>query len=324
MPSPRTDTDSGVAPTRFSVVVPVYGNRETLPSLVTRLVAMAANLDGPLEAVFVIDGSPDDSADVLSELGPTAGIRIRVLHHSRNFGSYAAIRTGLAAAEGDYIGVMAADLQEPPELMADFFSALAAGADVAVGRRTGRADPAASSAGSRAYWALYRRFVMPAIPAGGVDVFAVTRAVARTLLGFTEAHSSLVGQLFWVGYRRTEVPYERQPRPSGRSGWTLRKKVDYLFDSVFAFTDLPIRALTVIGGFGVTATTIVSLIVIAARLTGRVDVAGYTPLMLVLLFCTFSLLLGLGIVGSYVWRIYENSKARPLAIVSSEDSYGRS
>lgn len=324
MPSPRTDADLVPVAARFSVVVPVYGNRDTLSSLVERLVTISKTLDGTLEAVFVVDASPDDSADVLKDLAPTAGIPIRVLHHSRNFGSYAAIRTGLAAATGDFIGVMAADLQEPPELMADFFTALAAGADVAVGRRTSRSDPASSSAASNAYWALYRRFVMPAIPAGGVDVFAVTRPVAQTLLELREAHSSLVGQLFWVGYRRTEVPYERHARPSGRSGWTLRKKVDYLLDSVFAFTDLPIRALTRIGTFGVITTTIVSLVVIVARVTGRIEVEGYTPLMLVLLFCTFALLLGLGIVGSYVWRIYENSKARPLSIVSSEDSYGTS
>lgn len=322
MPSPRTDMDGAPAATRFSVVVPVYGNRDTLGTLVERLVKIAGSLDGTLEAVFVIDASPDDSAEVLKDLAPTAGIPIRILHHSRNFGSYAAIRTGLDAASGDFIGVMAADLQEPPELMADFFTGLAAGADVAVGRRTSRSDPASTSAASRAYWALYRRFVMPAIPPGGVDVFAVTRAVSQTLLGLTEAHSSLVGQLFWVGYHRIEVPYDRQARPSGRSGWTLRKKVDYLLDSVFAFTDLPIRALTSIGALGVAVTTVVSLIVIVARLAGQITVEGYTPLMLVLLFCTFALILGLGIVGSYVWRIYENSKARPLSIVSSDEAYG--
>lgn len=217
---------------------------------------------------------------------------------------------------------MAADLQEPPELMADFFAALRDGADVAVGRRTGRADPASSSALSRAYWALYRRFVMPAIPPGGVDVFAVTREVAQTLVSFSEAHSSLVGQLFWVGYRRVEVTYQRQPRPSGQSGWTLRKKISYLLDSVFAFTDLPIRLLTLIGVLGVVLTTGVSAVVLVAWALGQIEVPGYTPLMLVMLFCTFTMLLGLGIVGSYVWRIFENSKARPLSIVSDDTSYG--
>ncbi len=316
------DTELTRPAVRYSVVVPVYGNRDTLPNLLERLAALSTGLDGALEAVFVIDASPDDSAEILSGLAPTAGIPVRILQHSRNFGSFAAIRTGLAAARGDYIGVMAADLQEPPELMTDFFAGLAAGADVAIGRRTGRADPASSSAASRLYWSLYRRHVMPAIPPGGVDVFAVTKPVAQTLIGLTEAHSSLVGQLFWVGYRRIEVPYERLPRESGHSGWTFRKKVDYLLDSVFAFTDLPIRALTGIGVVGIVITAVVSLVVVVARLTGSIDVAGYTPLMLVLLFCTFALLLGLGIVGSYVWRIYENSKARPLSIVRSEDSYG--
>lgn len=313
---------SPVPEPRFSVVVPVYGNRDTLPALLQRLDRLATDLPGPLEVVFVIDGSPDDSAQVLAEHAPRAQIPVRVLSHSRNFGSFAAIRTGLGAARGDLIGVMAADLQEPPELMADFFAALRDGADVAVGRRTGRADPASSSALSRAYWALYRRFVMSAIPPGGVDVFAVTREVAQTLVSFSEAHSSLVGQLFWVGYRRVEVTYQRQPRPSGQSGWTLRKKISYLLDSVFAFTDLPIRLLTLIGVLGVVLTTGVSAVVLVAWALGQIEVPGYTPLMLVILFCTFTMLLGLGIVGSYVWRIFENSKARPLSIVSDDTSYG--
>ncbi|MDO5286041.1 MAG: glycosyltransferase family 2 protein [Actinomycetia bacterium] len=315
MPSPPPEP-------HHSVVVPVYGNRDTLPALLQRLERLAGELPGPLEVVLVVDGSPDDSAQVLAQHAPRAQIPVRVLSHSRNFGSFAAIRTGLAAARGDLIGVMAADLQEPPELMVDFFAALRGGAEVAVGRRTGRADPASSSLLSRVYWSAYRRFVMPSIPPGGVDVFAVTRDVAQTLTGFTEAHSSLVGQLFWIGYRRVEIGYQRQPRPSGRSGWTTRKKVTYLLDSVFAFTDLPIRLLTGIGVLGVMATTAVSVLVLVAWALGRIEVPGYTPLMLVILFCTFTMLLGLGIVGSYVWRIFENSKARPLSIVSEETSYG--
>lgn len=299
----------------YSVVVPVYGNADTLAALLDRLRDVAAGLDGPLEVVFVVDGSPDGSLALLERLLPDAGLPGQLLVHARNFGSFPAIRTGLAAARGRYVAVMAADLQEPPELLTGFFAALTGGEhDVAVGRREGRVDPALTTAASRTFWSLYRRVVNPDIPRGGVDVFACTREVAATLLTLDEAHSSLVGQLFWVGYRRTEVPYVRQERPSGRSGWTLRRKIRYLLDSVFAFTHIPITALTVVGMLGTVAVTVIALAVAVSWLTGGITEVGYTPLMLAVLGSAFLTLSGLGVVGSYVWRTYENSKQRPVSI----------
>jgi len=318
MDSPSTDTKP-----LFSVVVPVYGNQATLAALLERLEELATRLPGALEAVFVVDGSPDDSHEVLNSLLPAAQIQTQLLSHSRNFGSFPAIRSGMAAARGDHIGVMAADLQEPPELMVEFFRALHAGAaDVAVGRRESRHDPQLSAILARTYWSFYRRHVIRDIPPGGVDVFAVTRRVADQMLQLNELHSSLVGLLYWVGYRRVEIPYTRLERTEGKSGWTFRKKLRYLSDSIFSFTDLPISILTSIGAVGAVLTSIVGIAVLVGRLTGNIAVPGYTALMLVLLFSTFVILYGLGVVGSYVWRIYENTKGRPTAIVSEVRTFG--
>jgi hypothetical protein len=173
------------------------------------------------------------------------------------------------------------------------------------------------------YWKLYRRFVIPEVPEGGVDVFGVNRAAAQELLKLNESSSSLIGQLFWVGFRRVEVPYHRQARQEGVSAWTTRKKLRYMTDSIFSFTSLPIRVLTAIGATGLVLTVLLSIVVFSAWLAGAVGEPGYTPLMLVLLGCTFLLVLSLGIVGNYVWRTYENSKGRPLAIVSRVEEYGR-
>ena len=302
-------------PPRYSVVVPVYGNRATLPAVLARLSSVAEQLDGTLEAVFVVDGSPDDSATVLAEIVPLQGLSVQVLEHSRNFGSFAAIRTGLAAARGDFIGVMAADLQEPPEVMLGFFAELESGDfDVAVGRRASRVDPGRSALMSNLFWGLYRRAINPDIPPGGVDVFACTRDVAQRLVLLDESHTSLVALLYWVGFRRVEVPYDRVARAEGTSGWTLRKKVTYLSDSVFAFTRIPIHALTALGVIGTLVTTMVALVVLVSWLTGRIDSPGYTPLMLTMLLSTFLLLTGMGVLGSYVWRTYENTKRRPAAL----------
>jgi glycosyltransferase involved in cell wall biosynthesis len=307
---------------RYSVVVPVYGNRDTLPALVDRFASIRTQLDGELEVVFVVDGSPDDSYDVLRNLLADGRLRAQLITHSRNFGSYPAIRTGLGAARGDYIAIMAADLQEPPELTIEFFRLLATGDyDIGVGARTGRDDPVRSSVMSRLFWKGYRRFVMPDIPNGGVDIFACTRQVAAQLTGLHESHTSMVSQLFWLGYRRVEVPYQRLPRPSGRSGWSVRRKVKYMLDSIFAFTNLPITLLIVIGALGLLASSITTVTVLGVWAAGGINVPGYTALMLVTLLMGSALLTGLGVVGSYVWRTYENSKGRPFAVSRSHEVF---
>ena len=160
---------------RYSVVVPVYGNAATLPEVIERLERLDRELGGGLEGVFVVDGSPDDSLAVLRKLLPDAAIPSQLVAHSRNFGSFPAIRTGLGVCRGEYVAAMAADLQEPASLILDFFQTLRTGEyDVVVGSRTKRQDPFLSSVLARAFWALYRRMVHRAIPPGGVDIFGCT------------------------------------------------------------------------------------------------------------------------------------------------------
>lgn len=313
---------SAVAVT-YSIVVPVYGNEATLSTLLDRLEALRTRLDAPLEVVFVVDGSPDGSMVILRRLLPSVGFSTQLIAHSRNFGSFAAIRTGFAAAEGRFIAAMAADLQEPPELVQEFFLRLSSDeCDVAVGTRAGRGDPRTTMLLSRAFWSVYRRWVHKEMPAGGVDIFGCTREVADQLVRLDEAHSSLVGLLYWLGFRRVEVPYSRAPRTEGRSGWSLRRKFRYFLDSVYSFTDVPITVLTMIGAVGGLLTLLAGAVVLVARLTGAIDQAGYTPLMLVMLLSTFILLFGLGVVGSYVWRTYENSKGRPGSVAMSHERFG--
>jgi glycosyltransferase involved in cell wall biosynthesis len=307
---------------RYSVVVPVYGNEATLPALVDRLEQLASRLDGPLEAVFVVDGSPDGSLLVLRRILETATLNSQLVAHSRNFGSFAAIRTGFAAAEGDFVAAMAADLQEPVELVEEFFQLLATGEyDVAVGTRAGRDDPRTTMFLSRAFWAMYRRSVHREMPAGGVDIFGCTRQVANQLVALDESHSSLVGLLYWLGFRRVEVPYRRAPRGEGKSGWSFKRKLRYFLDSVFSFTDVPVMLLTMIGAVGAVLTVVAGAFLVVARMSGLIAEAGYTPLMLVVLLSTFTLLFGLGVVGSYVWRTYENSKGRPGSVSMSHERF---
>jgi glycosyltransferase involved in cell wall biosynthesis len=296
-----------------SLVVPVYRNAGSIQALVETIDHIATQIDGGLEAIFVVDGSPDDSRELLLEALEARSTQARVIAHSRNFGSFAAIRTGMSVAHGEHIAVMAADLQEPPELVIEFFARLASGqVDVVAGQRISRNDR--GDGASRLYWGLYRRFIIGEIPPGGVDVFACTAKVRDVVCSLEDVHTSLVAQLFWVGFRREVVPYDRLSRP-GESGWTLRRKLRYLSDSVFAFTDLPVRILWLVGILGIVLGVIVGAIVLVARATGTITVPGYAATVLILVFFLSLNSLGLGIIGSYVWRAYETVKGRPGAIV---------
>jgi glycosyltransferase involved in cell wall biosynthesis len=296
-----------------SLVIPVYGNSDTIDTLVETIEGIERQLPDELETIFVIDGSPDDSRERLVAALGRGTISARIVDHSRNFGSFAAIRTGMSVARGERIAVMAADLQEPPELVIEFLRRLTEhDVDVIVGERISRSDRGDSA--SKLYWRLYRRFVLPEVPPGGVDVFACTAAVRDLICSLESVHTSLVAQLFWVGFRREIVPYNRLPSDTP-SGWTTRRKLRYLADSVFAFTDLPVRALWSIGLAGIALAVLTALAVLIAKVSGAIDVPGYTAtVLLIVLFGSLNMA-GLGIIGSYVWRAYDTVKGRPGAIV---------
>lgn len=315
--------DSGGRVPECSVIVPLYKNEPNVPALLERLAALHRSVPGGIEAVCVVDGSPDRSYALLAEALPRAPYPSRLLLLSRNFGSFAAIREGLRCATGRWFAVMAADLQEPQALVESFFAVLRADeADVVLGTRAQRADGVADRAASGLFWATYRTLINRELPAGGVDVFGCNEPFRARLLEFREAHSSLVGQLMWLGFRRKTVAYARAARDAGESGWTLRRKLGYLMDSVFAFSDLPIKVFAALGFLGLATSVVLGAVVAVARLGGAIEVPGYAATILSILFFGSLNLLALGIMGSYVWRAYENTKERPLAVVMREDRFG--
>jgi glycosyltransferase involved in cell wall biosynthesis len=302
---------------KYSLIIPVYKNQASIPRLIEALKFMDDELNGLMEVVFVVDGSPDQSYTILRDEIEKLNFPAQLLAHSRNFGSFPAIRSGLEAARGDYFGVMAADLQEPPELLITFFKALHENeCDVAIGTRISRNDPFISRLSSGLFWGLYRRLVVSDMPKGGVDIFGCNRQFRDKLLELEESRSSLIGLIFWLGFRRKLVGYERQLRQEGSSAWTFSRKLDYMMDSIFAFTDYPIRLLIRIGSIGSILAIFFGIVILIARLAGAIEVPGYTALMIAILNLSALNLFGLGMVGTYAWRGYENSKQRPLAVVA--------
>jgi polyisoprenyl-phosphate glycosyltransferase len=305
-----------------TVIVPVYRNAEHIEALIERLELINQSIAGGIGAVLVVDGSPDDCHEQLLSLLPAATFRSQLICLSRNFGSFAAIRAGLEAADGECFAVMAADLQEPAELIIEMLETISADrADIVVGTRASRQDPWLDRLFASLFWRINRRMIEPGMPVGGVDVFGCNRAFREHLLKFTEANSSLIGQLFWLGFRRHEIAYHRVPRLSGKSGWSLAAKRKYFLDSLYAFTDLPIRAFLGLGLLGLMTSIVLALAVVVARLGGLIEVPGYAATVITIVFFAGLNLVGLGVIGSYVWRVYENTKQRPLAVVMKHHSF---
>lgn len=308
----------------LSVILPVYNNAASLPELLEQLCLMREQCAQGMEAVFVVDGSPDDSHAWLREHLANQPFPSQLLDLSRNFGSFAAIRAGLAAARGKQFAVMAADLQDPPEAVLKLAEAVQSGeADIAFGVRASRADPWLSRLCSCLFWGAYRALVQKEMPRGGIDIFACTLAVRDRLMECGESNGMLVGLLLWIGFRRVTVPYSRLPRKHGKSAWHWRRKFRYMADSILAFSDLPIILLVVFGMLGTLVSLAMGLVVLAVQISGGIDVPGYAATVITILFFAGLNSLGMGIIGSYVWRTFENTKQRPPYLIARHTRFGR-
>jgi glycosyltransferase involved in cell wall biosynthesis len=306
-----------------SLVIPVYKNEANLHRLCAELVKLAASVPNQFEVVFVVDGSPDRCLQILRETLPSLPFRTQLLSLSRNFGSFAAIAAGLERARGRNLAVMAADLQEPPELILQFFQVLDAGrADIVFGVRGRRSDPWLSEVAANVFWFLYRTLVIKDLPRGGVDVFGCTSEVRDHLLQLQGVESNLIALLFWLGYRREYIVYERLRRLEGKSAWTFGKKLRYCLNSIFNFTDLPIQLLLYAGSVALVLAVSASILVIIAKLRGDIPVPGYTPIVLATLFFGALTSLGFGIVGQYLWLALQTGRRRPSYIVRSAEEHG--
>lgn len=305
---------------KYSLVIPVYKNSGTIKLLFSEISQLPTSVKEDLEVVFVNDASPDDAAFKIRQESIQASFGIKLLHHSRNFGAFNAIKTGIAHSTGEFIAVMAADLQEPISLIEEFFQILESGqADLVFGERVNRDDPFFSKAMSSIYWLAYSKLISDQVPSGGVDVFAISKTFKRHLLNLNEARTSLIAQLFWLGFERTSVQYARRKRIDGKSAWTFSKKLDYMLDSIFAFTDLPIRLLLSTGFFGLALSLILGAYVLVGKINGSITSPGFAATLITILFFGSINIFGLGLVGSYSWRGYENSKLRPNALVMFEE-----
>jgi len=303
---------------KLSVLIPVYYNAESLDELyerLTRLPETHPSLD--VEILFIDDGSGDRSYEVIRRIAD-ADERVVALKLSRNFGSLNACLAGLTRASGDCAAIISADLQDPPELIGEMYERWLEGNKVVMAVRARREEPFFKVLFAKMYYRVFRAVVDNAMPRGGFDYVLIDRLVIDNLAAMREKNTTLMGLILWSGFKRQEIPYTRMPRRHGRSRWSLSKRINYFVDSMLAFTKLPIRLLTILGLLICLASLGYIGYIIVAALTGSVNVPGWASLMVVILLMFSFIMIGMGILGEYVWRGLEESRKRPSFIIESE------
>jgi dolichol-phosphate mannosyltransferase len=311
---------AGGAHRLVSVVTPAYNEAENLPLLFERLQAVFSGLALDWEWVVVDDHSRDATFDVLSELAGRDK-RVRAVRLARNSGSHTAIACGLHRARGDCAVLIAADLQDPPEVLPQLTERWREGAHVVWAVRTNRTGEAVATLGfSRLYYWIMRRVVgIAEMPATGADFLLMDRRVLEAFRRFGESNASVLALITWMGFRQVAIPYDKRARVHGRSGWSLAKKLKLVADSVTSFTYLPIRTMSY-AGFAVSlAGFAYAGLVLLNRLRGH-PVEGWSSLMVVVLVVGGIQMLMMGVLGEYVWRALDESRRRPRYLIEAEAS----
>lgn len=302
-------------PARLTVAVPVFNELENLPELLRRLGAVLAELPGgPHEVLFVDDGSTDGSVGWLEE---TAGRdpRVRLVQLSRNFGHQAALTAALDHADGDAVVLMDADLQDTPETIPRFVAEYERGYDVVYAIRVDRKEGVFLRSCYRLFYWLMARLSDTALPEGSGDFGLLSRRAVEALRRHREQHRYLRGLRVLVGFRQIGIPVEREARHAGTSRYGLRGLIRLALNGLFAFSVVPIRLATMIGGFAIGGSLLYACYALWARFVLERTPQGFTTLILAMVFLAGVQLLFLGIIGEYVGRIYEEAKARPIYIV---------
>lgn len=302
---------------RLSLIIPCYFNEENIPVTVRELVTNEARFPAGVsfEYVFVDDGSGDHTLGALLQARRDYPGRVRVVALAGNVGSYNAIVAGMAHATGDCLAVITADLQDPPELLPAMYEHWRQGFKLVLGHRQDRAETGPARWLAQLFHWLMRRLALRNIPAGGFDFVLFDRQVATEVLKLHERNSNVFYLMVWLGYAYVSLPYVRRARQIGRSRWTLSKKVKLLIDSLFSFSFFPIRAISVVGlALGLGA-LIYGLYIIGLRLSGSPEPAGWSALMVVVLFVSAFQMIALGVIGEYVWRGLDAARRRPLYVV---------
>jgi glycosyltransferase involved in cell wall biosynthesis len=297
----------------LSVVIPVFDEEEALPELRERLSAQLASLDGDVEIVYVDDGSRDGSARLI-ESWVQAGDPAVLIALSRNFGMEIAMSAGLDEARGQYVALMHADLQDPPELIPQMLAAAGEGADVVYARRIGRDESRLKRALATAFYRLMERLARVPYQGQAGDFRVMSRRVVDDIHRMPERRRFLRGMVAWVGYEQVPIEYRRAGRAQGR-GASYPELFRLALEAFASFSDVP---LTLVGYAGVVTSVLSALagvVLLVLTVVGALSASGYIWVLIAVLFLSGVQLISVGVLGRYLARVHEEALQRPLYLV---------
>lgn len=301
---------------KLSIIIPVYFNQDNLLPLYNdlneKVLTKLHEID--YEIIMVDDGSKDRSYEVMTELAKINS-KIIPVKLSRNFGEHAAILAGLSKCTGDFAVRKAADLQEPSTLILDLYNKYKEGYKVVLATRADREEPIIQRAFSSLYAYIMKKLALHNMPKGGFDSFLIDRQVIDILVEMKEKNTSLMGQILWSGFKTASVPYTRLKRKIGKSRWTFSKKIKLAIDSLLGFSYFPIRFIFFLGITNFIASFILLAVTLYRKIVGTINVEGYTSLLIIMLAGFGIIMLSLGILGEYIWRMFDATRKRPPFII---------
>lgn len=307
------------------VVVPCHNEEESLPALFERMDSVEPTLaewvEGPVLYALVDDGSSDRTLEILRELHDRRP-EVHYVSFSRNFGKEAGLAAGLRKAYdlgADFVAVMDADLQDPPELLAQMFSSISGGCDVAAAYRTSReGEPPIRSWFANRFYDVINRISDVEMKSGARDFRLMTRRAVHAILSLPERSRFSKGIFSWVGFETAWIPYENVEREHGSSSWSFFSLARYALDGIVAFSTVPLELISILGLLVCLVAMLFLVFVLVRALAFGDPVAGWPSLMCVILLLGGAILFGVGIVGLYLSKVYAEVKRRPLYVVSEE------
>ena len=299
----------------LSLVLPIYNEEEVIPELHKRLQEFVTKLALPAEVLFVNDGSRDRSMELLREIA-VGEPRYRIVSFARNFGHQTAITAGVDYARGKAVVVMDADLQDPPEVVLAMVDKWREGFDVVYGRRRKRAGETwFKLVTARVFYRLFAAMIPIEVPLDTGDFRLMSRRVVVALRELRETHRFVRGMVAWVGFKQTEVLYDRPGRFAGETKYPLRKMLGFAIDGITSFSVLPLRFATYVGMLMIAGSVGVIVWALVAKYVQHHVVQGWTTTTIMIAVFASVQLLMIGILGEYIGRIYEEVKRRPLYVV---------
>ena len=301
----------------ISIIVPVYYNAESLPPLFVELLKIETQLqarDCQMELVFVDDGSGDDSLVELLKIKRQRPEHTTVVKLARNFGAVHSSKVGLNYITGDCFMWIAADLQDPPELILQLTDEWLKGSKFVIALRASRVDPLLTTLFANIYHWLVKAMISPDYPKGGFDIMAMDASIVPYVRDSSKnINTALLA--YWLGFKPGVVYYERREREYGNSRWTFTKKLTYFIDSILGFSVLPIRIISAIGFVVSLLSFAYGAYIVIPAIFGYRDVAGFPSLVALISFLLGLIIIILGIIGEYVWRIFDEVTRRPEVVV---------